>query len=236
MNRYQYLKSNFPGIELSLKKTNGTLFILFIPGGSVSLGASRFKEWQKQLYKKNISSLCFNFPGVEKSKGKIEENSLIKRIELVNSILNFIIKELKPIQLFVFGTSMGGYIALMTKIPLLYNISGLILDAPAAYSMKAEKMHFNNQFTSVLKQKLSWKSSRSFKALKNLNVPVLFFEHQIDKIIPKQITKEYLSRLKKGDSYILLNDAPHNIWDINSKKYKDEMFINILKFIKYNKK
>ena len=205
--------------------------LLFIAGGSVDFGMSRFRSWQKTLSSNGINSFAFNFPGVESAKGNVSETSLSSRAEMTKDIINYLNNFLLNKKIFVFGTSMGGYIALSVLSDLALKTNGLILDAPAAYAQIAENIEFGTKFSSLIRKQNSWMDSRSFKWLRSYASPILFIEHEYDEIIPKPITKKYQKNLKTTDRYIMIKDLPHDIWSKERRQEKSLLLQEILRFI-----
>lgn len=206
--------------------------MVFVAGGGKKLGGARFNEWQKTLEAIGISSVSFDFPGVADAEGNLEDTCLQDRIDITHNILDVIKTELNPTEIYVCGTSMGGFVALGV-CNTREDIKKLIVDAPAAYAEELLAINFGEKFSEIIRTQESWKNSPSFTWLQNIKIPVLFIEHEADKVIPVEISGEYKKRLLAQDSrYILLEGAPHLFWEDETKEFRDTAFDEIVAFIK----
>ncbi len=207
--------------------------ILFLHGGSKTLGKERFQKWQDDLAKNGISSASFDFVGVGKSTGNFSDSSLADRVNQAICVAEWLHKKYPQNTLDLYGVSMGGYIALgvVSRIPFVQKV---ILQCPGAFSKIAHKLPFNEKFTSELRRENSWQSSLSFDWFRNYNGQTLIINHENDKVIPIGITKKYIEigrRHSKSQSLTIKN-APHGIWGDtpDAEKYQSQTYEAILNF------
>lgn len=215
---------------------NGETCILFLLGGDVKLGKERYCEWQERLGAIGINSVSFDYSGVNGSGAPLEKSSLKSRIDEATFVTEWMIANMSAKKYILYGTSMGGYIALGLTAKMLDMFSKLILQVPAAYSSNAHTLPFNGQFTEEIRKEKSWEDSMSFKWLEEYKNPTLFIEAEHDEIIPKQITETYKT-LKKGNKNfksIVLSNATHNLWVDTPENtgYRNEIFNSITDFLK----
>lgn len=180
------------GIEITYsKKGDYKNFIIFIPGGGTKIGKSRFNNWQERFSEEKTGSLSIDFPGVGNSEGDITSNTLASRIEITEKFVKWVIDNFRFDNLSLYGSSMGGYVALGVCVSTP-EIGELILHVPAAYAEEARDVNFGERFRTILRKKKSWENSSSFIWLEKLDIPILLIEHEDDDVIPKEITEKYL--------------------------------------------
>lgn len=209
--------------------------VLFLPGGGVNVGMDRFRGWQDDLASLGISSVSFNYSGVNGSGDSIDRSSLQSRVGEAACVSNWMKENVVAEEYILYGVSMGGYIALalVNEIPEMFQ--KLILQAPAAYSSVAHNINFGEQFSNEIRKEGSWKNSESFEWLEKFKKPTLFIELEKDEIILAEIISRYKS-MKTGDDYfkpMLIKGVPHDVWSETEedKKFRNEIFNEISSFI-----
>lgn len=202
---------------------NSTTCILFLYGGSLTIRKERFLNWQKDLQETGVSSVAFDYIGIHETE--IKQRSLALRIEEAISVINWIQNKLPSAKIILYGVSMGGYTALGANARLPYIIDKLILHAPAAYAAKAHEVPFS-YFTKIIREPGNWQDSLAFTWLGQSENPVLFLYPELDEVIPKEITQQYLDigYQKTRFTDCCIKNATHKCWS-NSKK--DEVIRNI---------
>jgi alpha/beta superfamily hydrolase len=209
-------------------------FLILIPGGGKTIGASRFDMLQHKLLEHNIGSISISFAGVEGSVGTVSEDSLKNRIDTTLTIAKWVEENFAYDQLSLYGVSMGGYIALGVQRVLECN-GKIILHTPAAYAQDAHDVQFTDQFTSILRTEQSWKDSYSFDWLQDIKNQVLLIIHSQDEIIPIEISNRYKNIVFKNTNskVIEIEGAQHSIWtsDDNNSVYKAQIVSEIINLI-----
>lgn len=212
----------------------GSTCILFLSGGSITVGKERYREWQENLKLAGMSSVSFNYSGIGGSGVPLKKSSLKSRIEESIAISDWMNEHMQAEHYVLYGVSMGGYIALglINEKPDMFE--KLILHAPAAYSPLAHTDCFGEKFRQEIRKEDSWKNSFSFKWLGNYINPILFIEAENEEIIPYEITENYKT-LKIGhinfESFIL-KKAEHDVWSNTPQntQFRDEIYERIKKF------
>lgn len=198
-----------------VRAETGSTCILFLSGGSITVGKERYREWQENLKLAGMSSVSFDYSGVGGSGVPLEESSLQSRIEECVFISDWMNEHMQAEHYVLYGVSMGGYIALglIHERPDMFE--KLILHAPAAYSPLAHALCFGEKFTQEIRRKDSWNNSFSFEWLENYRKPILFIEAENEEIIPYQITETHKSLKTKYDDFesFVLKKAKHDVWD-----------------------
>ena len=105
-------QNNVVDIYIIEPETKEFPLILFLHGGSKTLGKERFQEWQDNLAKEGIGSASFDFIGVGKSTGSFSESSLADRVGQVIYIVTWLHDKYPQALFSLYGVSMGGYVAL----------------------------------------------------------------------------------------------------------------------------
>lgn len=217
-----------------VRAETGNTCILFLSGGSITVGKERYREWQENLKLAGMSSVSFNYSGISGSGVPLEKSSLQSRIEESIAISDWMNEHMQAEHYVLYGVSMGGYIALglINEKPDMFE--KLILHAPAAYSPLAHTDCFGEKFRQEIRKEDSWKNSFSFKWLGNYKNPILFIEAENEEIIPHEITENYKT-LKIGhinfESFIL-KKAKHDVWNNTPQntQFRDEIYERIKKF------
>lgn len=97
------------GVEIA---ENPKACILFLSGGSIEVGKERYFKWQENLKNIGVSSVSFDYSGVNASGTSLKESSLESRIEEGVAVTEWIKQNMPAPQYMLYGASMGGYIAL----------------------------------------------------------------------------------------------------------------------------
>ena len=223
---------------------NATIFInknskkcvLFLCGGSLNTGKERFLGWQRELEEVGVSSVAFDYVGIPGTKDTVSGSSLQSRIKEVATVASWINGEIQPEELIIYGVSMGGYVALGTSALLPDVINKLVLHAPAAYTKGAQELLFGASFTHAISQPESWSDSLSFSWLEQFEKPVLFFQPELDKVIPDRITDRYIALGNKRTNFthVHLRGASHKCWsdDKSDVIVRKEVSVQLADFIK----
>jgi pimeloyl-ACP methyl ester carboxylesterase len=193
---------------------NSKQWVLFLCGGSLETGKERFLGWQNELKATGVSSVAFDYVGVPGTWDTVGGSSLQSRIEQVISVVSWIEDCVAAEELIVYGVSMGGYLALGATAALPGVVSKLVLHAPAAYTKTAQELPFDTAFTKAISQPESWDDARSFSWLAGFTGPVLFFQPELDEVIPAKITNRYVSIGKEKSNFaqVHLPNATHRCW------------------------
>lgn len=208
--------------------------ILFIAGGGF-LSKDIYKDLQEKLARNGLSSLSFDFPGVGKSLGKLEESGLKTRFrDSLKAYLELArLTNLGDKKIFVCGRSMGGPIAL--RLAVERGLKSAILLFPAAYSGTAYSAKFGKEFSAVIKKNNSWKNSKDFSLAEGLKSLLVIYGDK-DNVIPPEIQNKFLTIAREKGRAIIIKGMGHNenLWgnDIVSAGNRKLLLNAILNFIK----
>ncbi len=184
--------------------------IVFLHGGGLS-NSYRYELLQEEFYKKNVATLAFDFRGCGKSDGNFVDGSLINRkFDSESSLLYF--KEqtnLNDKNIYIWGSSMGGYVACNLLNGHLFK--GIILQSAAAYGQKAENLKLDSSFTEEITKENNWSDSGAFKAFNDFNGKKIIIYGENDNIIPEDVKDKYKSGLSAGGEYIIIKNAGHTL-------------------------
>lgn len=208
---------------------------LFLPGGSLTVGKDRYAAWQKKLKQAGISSVSFDYSGVNGSGTSLAESSLALRIEESVCVSDWVKENIRADRYVLYGASMGAYIAL----GLIHQRQGVfekvVLYAPAAYSTQAHEVCFGESFTHEIRRKDSWQDSYSFRWLKEYNKGVLLIEAENDEVIPRNIIKKYKSLSSESDNFksLVVMGASHDIWGAGPSHapFRDQIYVELIRFL-----
>ena len=213
---------------------NATACVLFLSGGGLTVGRERFREWQDALARTGISSVSFDYSGVQGSGTSLENSSLESRIAEAVAVTDWMAENVPASRYVLYGVSMGGYIALGLTKERKDFFDALILHAPAAYAPTAHALHFGNDFTSEIRKEHSWEDSLSFGWLQAYTHPVLLIEAEHDEVIPHLIIEKYKNSKQDGKLTVFhLKKIPHAIWgdSVLEKKARSDIYQALEHFV-----
>lgn len=192
----------------------------------------RFLELQKFLIANGFPSFAFDFEGIGESEGKLDDGSLINRLENARAGFDVFSEYIRNIA--VLGFSMGGHIA--SRLTETRNVYPLILLAPAAYGEEAESKSMNESFTKIIRTKNSWQNSPVFTSLNNYKGKVLVIYGENDIVVPWEVQQRYKNHIAKKGKFMQLKNATH--WILSPKnKHEEESkkiaFTEILSLMEY---
>ncbi|PIR41593.1 MAG: hypothetical protein COV31_00600 [Candidatus Yanofskybacteria bacterium CG10_big_fil_rev_8_21_14_0_10_46_23] len=98
--------------------------------------------------------------------------------------------------IFLLGTSMGGYIATILASYLPGRQSGVILIAPAAYhpDVLTYSVRFGSSFREIIRRPGSWEQSNAFEATRKISRSLLI-SYEDDDVIPPGVIEKYRQSL-----------------------------------------
>lgn len=118
--------------------------------------------------------------------------------------------ELADIDIYVWGSSMGGHIA--SRLTATHpNLAGLILQSAAAYSQTAETIAFGPDFTAELHRNNSWQDSLAFQDLTKYQGKVCLIYWQHDDVVPSGVIKKYFDSIGAKVRSLTIPGAGHSM-------------------------
>lgn len=176
------------------------LLMLHGAGGS---NRSRYDLLRELLMKKGVSTAMFDFIGHGETAGDLAQSSLQDRTNQALAV----IKHLGLEEMNIFGSSMGGYIAI--KLLEFYPVRTLILAAPAVYDSAAYDLFFDKGFTNVIRNRIN---SDAWDILAKFTGSLLLYYGDKDEVIPKEITdKIWESAIQAKKEKLVFPNVEHRI-------------------------
>jgi uncharacterized protein len=181
-------------------------------GGNKSRSQSYQTEWQKIFLESGITTFSFDFRGVGESDRVLGDTSIETRIADTKAALS-VLKGSTSTKKFIIGTSMGGPVSIQSADE---TISGLLLNAPAAYSLESRNMNFGPDFSEAIRKVGNWKDSPDFTDLRGFEEKTFLMYGTEDEVIPKEILQNYKSIVQANQGRVIeLNTETHNSWKNN---------------------
>lgn len=208
--------------------------VFLIYGGSPGFNRDYLWLISEELAHSGIFAASFDFRGnTPKTKNRFYETGLSSRLTDAKKIIeatrqNIFFSEFKTT---LIGISMGGYIA----IQLLneFDISNLILVAPAAYANEASRYPFGPGFSKVIRREKSWESSDAFSNIASFEGSLMILQYEKDDIVPPQIPQKYFSASSTNDKILtIMNNHEHNAFASRNGKKQEELLAVILPWLK----
>jgi len=189
---------------------NGYYGVLFLHGGG-KYTHNLYIEWQEYLATQGYSSLSFYCRGSGSSEGSFSDSSLANRLKDAQAALEYFVGSgvTDPRTLAVFGSSMGGHVAVRLA-EADKRVKALLLQSSAAYSQEAETVPLDSQFTQLIRQPRSWNHSPVFKILASYCYPVKVVYGEKDVVIPDEV-KQCFMRAAKNTSSSILQGGEHRL-------------------------
>lgn len=154
--------------------------------------------------------LTFDFSGHGISSGKLEELSLSRRRTQATGIIEQFHE--RSAKLILISFSMSGQTICDLIAEGVLKIDAVALCCPAAYRPEVFELRFgDSNFTSLLREPESWKSSSSFTALANFDGRCAFIIPTGDTVIPQEITEAFIDSRRGSSAILKLPECPHKI-------------------------
>ncbi len=147
----------------------------------------RFYSIARELADHGIGIVLFDFSGHGQSTGKLSEQTLERRRNQAQAVINSIIPQGK---LYLLGFSMGAQ-TLCDILPVYKDrLEAVLLACPAIYTEEARNIVFgNDQFTSKLREEKSWENSIAPGLLKQFKGRTVIAIGDKDEVIPKGVVE-----------------------------------------------
>ena len=177
--RIRVIGEEIAGYTVKNANSSGNGSFVFLHGGGPTSFKERVGDVQDVILKKGLPIVTFDFNGHGESSGVLSQGSLKKRFTIARAIIdNFCDNK----SLTLCGVSMGGYVAL--KLLPFYSVEKLILISPALYDRKAYEIPFNEGFTEIIRQPLSWLNTDVLDTLESFTGKLLIIIGEKDELIP----------------------------------------------------
>lgn len=208
---------------------------ILVYGGSPGFNRDHLWLMAEELAHSGIFVATFDFRGnTPATKNRFYETGLSSRLTDTKRIIETIRKDVffSECKITLIGISMGGYVAV--KLLNDFDISNLILIAPAAYTPLASRYPFGLGFSQVIRHEKSWESSDTFSIIASFKGPLMILQYEKDKIVPPQIPQKYFySASSTNDKHlIVLGNHEHNAFVSKNSKKQEELLAVILPWLK----
>lgn len=184
-------------------------------GGNIPRNDGCYPLWQEYLAEQGVTTFNFDFRGVGESGGELKDTSLETRAEDSRRALSVLKNNSNAQNVYLIGRSMGGPVAIQIAD---FSIKGLLLLAPAAYSLAARIKKFGPDFSEEIRRQESWKNSPDFKQLGEYMGKLFLLYGTKDQVVPVNISLEYekVANSKNG-TVLILKGEDHTSWVANQK-------------------
>lgn len=207
--------------------------VIIIPGFT-HLGTNRYKELQKYLAHRSISSFSFDYQGIGKSGGTTNAANILNLIEDTISAFSEFCNKVENKAFIIIGYSLGAYI--VPKLQKYFNkAKGIVLVSPPAYSNNIENLLLNESSTKLIRSKSKDKNSEIFKKLKECKNKTLIIFGDSDKEIPLKIQTVFKNVKNKNLDYLIIPRGVHSLLrdrTPNEKLASNLLIEKIYEFIK----
>ncbi len=182
--------------------------ILMLHGGGIVSGLHHYDALRKNLYDFKLSSCAFDFIGHGKSRGVLTDSSLAQRTEEAYEVA---ISGRVKHPMTVVGTSMGAYTAL--KLAEHCKIDALILIVPAVYDRHAYEASFQDEFTKIILQPMSWLNSDAWEIVEHFSGSLAIITAEKDDVVPQEIPRRLFNSAKNARHrfFHTIPKSPHKI-------------------------
>jgi alpha/beta superfamily hydrolase len=168
---------------------SGAILIFFAGGGRLPYIENHYPDWQDRLAEQGVSSLIFDYRGIDATEELFGKTNLLTRYEDGQAVIAYVQNQFPERDIWLIGSSMGASVAI--ELAKRGMTQGIILNAPAAYASEAREAHFGPEFTASITKPESWRNSPDFSGLEQLSIPVLLAYGEQDEVVPVEIFQHY---------------------------------------------
>ena len=187
-----------------------SVFSLFIVPGFTQLGTKRYTELQKYLARRLISSFSYDYQGIGKSEGSMNNTTISDLIEDTKSAFYKFRNKLPNKNFIVLGYSLGAYI-IPKMLSVFTTTKGVVLVSPPAYSSKVDSLCLDDSTTELIRSVPQDKNSEIFTILKNNNKPTLIIFGDNDQEISLEIRGLFKSINSTNTKYVSIENSVHSL-------------------------
>jgi pimeloyl-ACP methyl ester carboxylesterase len=188
--------------QLRATKPRADRLTLVILHGAGQSNRERFTAFARMFADKGVTVIGLDFLGHGKTGGELSGNSLSLRVRHALGIIAHWTEAMTPLVLC--GSSMSGQTALRVAGRLGSQVKNLCLLQPAVYAAEAEDVPFGPDFTAILHQQGSWRSSLALKDAAGFAGNAYIAIGTDDAVIPWQVIEELTVALKTQSRLVRL--------------------------------
>jgi len=207
--------------------------VVLIHGFGSSKTRRRFVRLARVLQKEGIAVFRFDFAGCGDSEGKLEETTIKKQIDDLDSALKAIFKEadLDPNKIVFVAESLGAIVGVLYKNRFNIPLKTIVFWAPAFcqkkllggwYTEEQMRKCKKRKYLTYKDKKIGWEYLKEninkdyTHALKKINLPILILHGRKDQKVPIEFSKK-LAKTHKNIKLIEL-DTNHKFEDYYSQQ------------------
>jgi len=192
------------GWWIEAKQPNAKV-LLYLHGNGINIGANIAHA--NRFHQLGFSVLLIDYRGYGRSEGSFPNE---KRVyEDAATAWNYLVQqqEIPPSQIFIYGHSLGGAIALdlAVKHP---QAAGLIVES--SFTSIRDLITYRNMFWMFPVDLILTQRFESIKKLPNLKMPVLFIHGAADSTVPSFMSEKLYAAAPEPKQLLLVPGADHN--------------------------
>lgn len=217
--------TNQQGVEEKLHawwipNSTSTKVLLYLHGNGSNI--SENLERANNFYQLGFSLLLLDYRGYGLSTGKFPTEARV--YEDAQAAWNYLVKirELKPEQIFVYGHSLGGAIAIDLGVRQP-QMAGLIIEGSFT-SMVDIVEYYGGIYRFFPTRALINQRFDSLSKVPMLKMPILFIHGEKDEVIPVKMSEELLAAVQTPKRLLIVPEAGHNdVSEVGEKLYLDSI-------------
>lgn len=179
--------------------------LLYLHGNGINIGAN--VAHASRFYQLGFSVLLIDYRGYGRSEGSFPNEMRVYQDSL--TAWNYLVKQkqISPSQIFIYGHSLGGAIAidLAVKHP---EAAGLIVES--SFTSMREIVAYRNWFWMFPVDLILTQRFESIQKLPKLKIPVLFIHGTADLSLPSFMSQKLYATAPEPKKLILVPGAGHN--------------------------
>jgi dienelactone hydrolase len=165
-------------------------------------------DWQEQLASWGVTSLVFDYRGIEGTSVELGKTSLATRLEDAIVAYDVLEGQIQTSDIFSVGVSMGAATAL--QLSQERTLKGIGFVYPAAYSKAAHTISFGSNFSAEIRKDDDLMSYLEFRLLNQYAGKLLLAYGGKDEVVPAEILSLYRSEIMLKEGVVTENpEAAH---------------------------
>ncbi|MEB3278322.1 MAG: alpha/beta hydrolase [Lyngbya sp.] len=178
-------------------------------------------KYAQQFHRMGLSIFLIDYRGYGRSTKRIpSETTVYQDVEVA---WNYLIYErgINPRNIFVFGHSLGGAIAieLASKHP---EIAGLIIES--SFTSIRKMVDFQNRYWMFPVDLLLTQTFNSIAKVSKLKMPILFTHGTNDRVVPVEMSKELFAAATEPKQLLIIPGAGHNdVYQVGGTLYYEAL-------------
>lgn len=179
--------------------------LLYLHGNGINIGANI--SHANRFYQLGFSVLLIDYRGYGRSEGVFPNEKRVYQDAL--AAWNYLVQnqQILPSQIFLYGHSLGGAIAidLATKLP---EVAGLIVES--SFTSIRDLIAYRNLFKIFPVDLILTQRFESIKKIPQLKTPVLFIHGTTDSTVPSFMSQKLYAAAPEPKTLILVPGGEHN--------------------------